>query len=725
MIEFEIDSNKIAFSDKMILYNEIRLYYKDLALECKDIFTEKYKEKYKTLEQLCKDSEDNGLVLGANIIKVALDKTIDLLVELGYIDIDLDYFFNNYYNEYYTWEEDFEEIREQYLKFVLDQKMMDEYRVQRRLNRGRLVGGGFGVKGATKGMVMAGLGNTVLGGAHMMVNGIEKFISECKDYSKMNDIFKNPKTLNFLSDSIEQCVFNIHFAYVKFIMDNSTTPINIISEHDVRKSTNMYNNLKHKLSTKEELITLFKNILNINPYFEPIYFTYIDRFGDENKQVELIGQYFGLDIKKYKFTLLKDFYDSSLLECIDEESSIILKEKINQMIKRLGYEEDKFDTQLLDNKIQEFDTIARTYKGILFKSREEAQKAQEEYEKIINIIKSHPIHSIEDFLLIINRIKGQYETIIGDKIITELEILSRTVNEIVYDTFDDAMLAEKTLKTIDLNSLNSIKQCIYELEAKEDLNTKLINYLKLEYDRLDREYRTVGGIVVDSMELAKEIAPIEKQFQDNLTSLDNIDALNKYRETIKSQTYLESLKNIHLKKIDSKINLLKEERKRKFFPKKRMLICVSLAILVLIGWFIDIKTTSSATQSIIYFFGHVFNLSNVEYYDKLSLLDGFTNAIAVFSRSVTDCIFIGLAEYLDGFDHGIIGNIIWMFFGGAWLFIKYDFFITIKIIINFFIYGFQRGGGVLYYISYFITASMIGKLIIESYKIIEEAEEYE
>ncbi|MFR1835663.1 MAG: hypothetical protein ACLSXM_05440, partial [Turicibacter sanguinis] len=393
-------------------------------------------------------------------------------------------------------------------------------------------------------------------------------------------------------------------------------------------------------------------------------------------------------------------------------------------VKYLGKNVDDFDFSELQQKIQEFDIEARTYRDIIFPTRAERLNAEREYNEIVDLTQKFTINSLKDYLVMINTIKENYTSVIAVEIVKKLEIKSRTVNDIVFDLFSEAVEAETILKNLNIDSINEIELCIKQLESHPVLNLKLINYLKQIYVEKEIQLRTVGDVVTESFQLAEELRPTEMQFQQKLSECYNINDLQNLKSEIENLSYYELLRENHLKKINEKIAVVNNQCKRRnFFIKRNVFFCI-LVSLVVIGWFMDIKVIEE-NQPFIYFFEHIFNLTKVEVYDEIGFIDGVTTSIAVFSRSITDTCIVGFAEYLDGFNHGIIGNLFWFLIGGVWLVIKYFIFVIIKLVINFFIYGFQRGGGILYYLSYFTSSLVIANLLFKGHKIIDEAELYE
>ena len=123
-----------------------------------------------------------------------IQTALKCLAEKDILSYDAAGFWSKYGKYFDYWSKAYDHLEEQYAAIVLDEKSMDEYRTLRRKTRGRVVGGGFGVGGALKGMAAAGAMNAAAGAAHMIVNGIGKIGSSFRSSSKLSAIFNDPDT---------------------------------------------------------------------------------------------------------------------------------------------------------------------------------------------------------------------------------------------------------------------------------------------------------------------------------------------------------------------------------------------------------------------------------------------------------------------------------------------------------------------------------------------------
>lgn len=97
-----------------------------------------------------------------------IQTALKCLAEKDILSYDAAGFWSKYGKYFDYWSEAYDHLEEQYAAIVLDEKSMDEYRTLRRKTRGRVVGGGFGVGGALKGMAAAGAMTLPPEPAHMM-----------------------------------------------------------------------------------------------------------------------------------------------------------------------------------------------------------------------------------------------------------------------------------------------------------------------------------------------------------------------------------------------------------------------------------------------------------------------------------------------------------------------------------------------------------------------------
>lgn len=152
-------------------YNQIRLQFKPIANVARDQFNMAYKTKMRSLDDVVQQAHE----IFIECMIPAWEACVKMLIDAGVSHIDIGQFITQY-KEYYDFLTDtFEDLIDQYAEINLTQQQMSEYRKTRCANRSRLVGGGFGVAGAAKGIATAGAANMAYGVVHSVVNMFGNF----------------------------------------------------------------------------------------------------------------------------------------------------------------------------------------------------------------------------------------------------------------------------------------------------------------------------------------------------------------------------------------------------------------------------------------------------------------------------------------------------------------------------------------------------------------------
>lgn len=98
-------------------------------------------------------------------------------------------------------------------------------------------------------------------------------------------------------------------------------------------------------------------------------------------------------------------------------------------------------------------------------------------------------------------------------------------------------------------------------------------------------------------------------------------------------------------------------------------------------------------------------IKDIQVTDELAFLDGLKNGLVVFGRSFGDIFVNGFFEYIDGFDYGLIGNVLWAFLGLFWVLIKQfligvaRYFVSLAVTL-------VQTGTIPYYIGYVIGSGI-------------------
>lgn len=139
---------------------------------------------------------------------------------------------------------------------------------------------------------------------------------------------------------------------------------------------------------KEDVLEIFPEILLLAPYNRELYKAMWSLFEDPDGELAVLAKYFGIDASfiRSKTELIVDKLFSEINPELkkSEQSALEAKEKFSLALKSNGVEDTQAALEYLDkinSVLRDFDLKARTFDGIVFNTREEAQKAQAEKEK--------------------------------------------------------------------------------------------------------------------------------------------------------------------------------------------------------------------------------------------------------------------------------------------------------------------------------------------------------
>lgn len=212
-MEFKLANHNFQITPQRERYNELRRKFVSSAGQAANQFEEIYKARNHSLD----DVVNRACAQFEECLQPVLKQCIELLVQRGVLTIDIHTFYAHYEDAVDVWTEAYGNLVDQYAAVVMTQEQLSEYRTARRENRGRFVGGGFGLGGAVKGMVTAGALNMASGAAHGIVNFIGEIASDIKADSQKNRIFNDPETLRLLRRAAYATAFNCHLAVIDCI----------------------------------------------------------------------------------------------------------------------------------------------------------------------------------------------------------------------------------------------------------------------------------------------------------------------------------------------------------------------------------------------------------------------------------------------------------------------------------------------------------------------------
>ena len=319
-MNFKVLNGDIYFPDEFVKLNEIRSEFLQLAFNSVSTFTEECTRKFNSIEQLLKDGES----FGYEYLNSYISKAICIINEFGVKEINNDTFNKKYYlNDYCTWENTLEEIKNENNTESIDSKIEDITYAKLNINS-ELIKKPFKLQ--EKNIILDSVKTE---------NGISIEI------------------INKLVNSMIESIFNINFAIIDVLNYNNVDAVSSYNNaEDINKSNTLIKELLENKISKDEEVNTIKEIIKLNPYNENIYKALLYKYGDKDNQLEELGEFLGYDnIHEYKHNLLDEYYrglPNSTKEDINKakEGIVLFSNKLG--IKEYSEYVDELDKMLVE-----------------------------------------------------------------------------------------------------------------------------------------------------------------------------------------------------------------------------------------------------------------------------------------------------------------------------------------------------------------------------------------
>lgn len=235
---------------------------------------------------------ENFSDVSGNISGNAIKDALDICVNDGYYEIDENFFLEDGRQEF-IFDPMFNELEDlfgAYKNIIQQNEDEHEYREQRKENRGRFVGGGFGLGGAISGSLKAGALNMATGLGHSVFNSIGNAISNYEASKKLKELYELPQCRDILLNAVNILVNNIWL-----IMINDVYQLSIAADQEMKKSEAIFNNVINGRIPKEKTKAALLDVLSINPLKGQAYDELVE-YLDQDELEELLSMYNSLEI---------------------------------------------------------------------------------------------------------------------------------------------------------------------------------------------------------------------------------------------------------------------------------------------------------------------------------------------------------------------------------------------------------------------------------------------
>ena len=219
---------------------------------------------------------------------------------------------------------------------AVDQAKDEEiaYRELRKESRGRMVGGGFGLGGALKGMATAGAINAVTGMGHSMVNAVGNVGSSISASNSKRSIYKDDDTLSFLRHAVIDCLSSTFFEHIRIA--NAHKAGSIDKSFNPSKAEALLENAQRFPDKAQNLLLeAFRQQPNSAELLQYIF----QNFRSERRNIIKIANYYGVDLSEIIKSILVREYPADAKH--DEAKALAAKARILALMDEMGIQESE------------------------------------------------------------------------------------------------------------------------------------------------------------------------------------------------------------------------------------------------------------------------------------------------------------------------------------------------------------------------------------------------
>ncbi|MBR4401193.1 MAG: hypothetical protein IKT09_05795 [Synergistes sp.] len=336
-IYIEVLGERRILSSGLVFYNEYRKKYAQMAEEAVCKF-KVYFDEYSSLGNLVNNASKDMW----KCVYPAIEESVRLLIQEGIFDIDGTKFYKDNERKLGYWKTAYDKVKAKHDAIDEREAELDRYRVERRENRDRAVGMGFGVGGYVEAQMKAGAINMATGAGHMAVNAVGKVFSSMAASNDKNEIFHDPGTKKMLLSGVYWSVFECCGVLLSYL-----------DRYD-KDDEGAWREYKQCVDSQEKTLRIINNVQKIEdvsrrknalvdalleyPYHDEWYKYVLATFGDSDGSLEKTADFFGISvIHDEKASLMCNFIDHLDIDISSEEAALKTKNAIEGYRDKIKY----------------------------------------------------------------------------------------------------------------------------------------------------------------------------------------------------------------------------------------------------------------------------------------------------------------------------------------------------------------------------------------------------
>ncbi len=359
MYQYYLFGKNVEFTAGEIRFYEILKAKTRAMIQAGQEISEWYK-RCEGIEEVLKNYNQ----IAVNVLqKLAEEPLMSALRENGVYDISEEYYRKNYLSVDESMAA-FSALEERYYSIVQTQENEEAYREARKNARGKWVGGGFGMGGAIKGALQAGVMNTVTGAGHSMFNSAGNMMSSFNAASSKAQLYKSSATEELLKEGVAKDVAYAYNAFMNLL--NERYKGYVLFSFSSDQSSALLESAKQIPKKREELLV---QAFEKCPWNYDVYAYIFQNYPDQRSIMVYAAQDFDVDLTDIYNEIISAVYSEEARE--SEEAAQEAKKEILSLMEEFQIEENSTLDEL------ECDCLNRLCGDIERMDEEQCEQAKE------------------------------------------------------------------------------------------------------------------------------------------------------------------------------------------------------------------------------------------------------------------------------------------------------------------------------------------------------------
>lgn len=405
MTEYSIAGEKITISTELENECYVRRQTEPLLSQVGSEFDKWYARQGDCIS-VCRNYKS---VMGSAVFPL-IEKAVEMLNSQGVYSVDENIFYDKYISEAFSAFLDVLDDIEFAMEDIDGQAQEErEYRQLRKESRGRVVGGGFGVGGAIKGMATAGVMNATTGVAHSIWNAAGNMGSSIAAGSSKASLYKNSKEP--LCEALVKSAYKVRSGIRDALEQEANMQCRVITVSEHNQAEAILQSYTQNRIPKEQKLPQILKALMLNPFYQKTYEIIWKDYGDKNGDLRRMSTQFGGDLEQKIQTMAETFCRESFekncaefIKMYDKlEASFLYEENLKTFVAEVkeycsahDIEKDTIEQlKVYEEWIRFVAVEKRTVHGIEYGSEELAERVRNDDRQFYRILDDNDIFATE------------------------------------------------------------------------------------------------------------------------------------------------------------------------------------------------------------------------------------------------------------------------------------------------------------------------------------------